>query len=67
MPTCYFVKLFRNVLHLPPPEAGFANYQQSATKLKNIISISNGQTLRVRGLLLLDGTHYRMVAIHVLM
>jgi hypothetical protein len=41
-------------------------YQQSATKLKNIPPISNGDTLRVRGLLFLDGTQYRMVASHVL-
>jgi hypothetical protein len=41
-------------------------YQQSATKLKNIPPISNGDPLRVRGLLFLDGTQYRMVASHVL-
>jgi hypothetical protein len=41
-------------------------YQQSATKLKNIPPISNGDTLRVRGLLFLDGTQYRMVASHIL-
>jgi hypothetical protein len=40
-------------------------YQQSATKLKNISSINNGDTLRVRGLLFLDGTQYRMVASHI--
>src|SRR5258708_10101651 len=41
-------------------------YQQSATKLKNISSINNGDTMRVRGLLFLDGTQYRMVASHIL-
>jgi Domain of unknown function (DUF5666)/Domain of unknown function (DUF4382) len=41
-------------------------YQQSATKLKNIASINNGDAIRVRGLLFLDGTQYRLVASHVL-
>ncbi len=41
-------------------------YQQSATKLKNISSMNNGDTMRVRGLLFLDGTQYRMVASHIL-
>ena len=41
-------------------------YQQSATKLKNITSINNGDILRVRGLLFLDGTQYRLVASHIL-
>jgi hypothetical protein len=40
-------------------------YQQSTTKLKNISSINNGDTLRVRGLLF-GGAQYRMVASHIL-
>lgn len=40
-------------------------YQQPKSKLKNTPSVNNGDSLRVRGLLFLDGTQYRLVASHL--
>lgn len=41
-------------------------YQQTKTKLQDMTSIANGDSVCVRGLLLLDGTQYRLVASHIM-
>jgi Domain of unknown function (DUF5666)/Domain of unknown function (DUF4382) len=40
-------------------------YQVSSTKLKDISSIAQGMKVRVRGLLLFDGTNYQFVAARI--
>jgi len=40
-------------------------YQQPKTQLNGLTSISNGATVRVRGLLFFDGTNYQFVAVRI--
>ncbi len=40
-------------------------YQQSGTELKDLTAVSNGATVRVRGLLFFDGANYQFVAARI--